>query len=233
LSYVYEAIRLINKGLDNRLPLIGFCGSPWTLAAYMIEGQSQPGFPLAQKMLAERPDILHNLLNKLAKAVSAHLIAQIQAGVKVVMLFDTWGGLLNTGNYLEFSLKYLRQIITDLQQNSTYTNNKVPVILFTKTGHQWLEEMADTGCDALGVDWEISLQDARARVGQQVILQGNMHPATLLNSPNEIRQEVKRVLQSFGQGEGHIFNLGHGITPDVPPEHVAVLVDAVHELSQR
>ena len=228
LSYVYEAIRMVRQELT--VPLIGFAGSPWTLAAYMIQGQSVSGFPLVQSMRETEPTLLHRLLDTLAQSVCAHLNAQIEAGAQVVMLFDTWGGLLDTQNYETFSLAYVRQIFSGLKRN--YNDNKIPVILFTKGGHHWLEKMANTGCDVLGVDWEISLEAARARVGASVTLQGNMHPACLLQSANEIRNEVSRVLASFGQGSVHVFNLDHGITPDVPPDHVQILVDAVHELSE-
>jgi uroporphyrinogen decarboxylase len=235
LHYVYETIGLVQHELAGQVPLIGFCGSPWTLSAYMVEGQSQPGFPQVQKMLREEPVLLHKLLNILAESVCAHLNAQIEAGVQVVMLFDTWGGLLDTQHYEIFSLFYIKQIIAGLKQNynkSKVNKSKVPVILFTKGGHRWLEQMADSGCDVVGVDSEVSLQEARVRVGNQVALQGNMNPACLLDSPEAIRNEALRVLASFGQGSGHIFNLGHGITPDVPPEQVALLVDTVHELSK-
>lgn len=230
LHYVYDAIRLVQHELGGRLPLIGFCGSPWTLAAYMVQGHSKTGFPLIQKMLQEQPILLHNLLDKLAKSVCLHLNAQIQAGVDVVMLFDTWGGILDTPNYEEFSLYYIKQITAGLLRN--YNNSKKPVILFTKGGNRWLEQMAGTGADALGLDWEISLREARRRVGEKVALQGNMNPAFLLKTPGEIQSEVAAVLDSFGHGSGHIFNLGHGITPDIPPEQVSILVDAVHEVSR-
>lgn len=230
LQYVYEAIRLTRQALNRRVPLIGFCGSPWTLAAYMIQGQSQPGFPLAVKMLNEAPLLLHNLLDKLAKSVCAHLNAQIEAGAEAVMLFDTWGGMLDTPDYEEFSLYYIKQITAGLIRN--YNNSKIPLILFTKGGSRWLEQMADTGCDMLGVDWGVTLQEAQQRVGRKVALQGNMNPTSLLNSPDAIRQEVATIIDSFNGNTGHVFNLGHGITPDIPPEHVKVLVDAVHEYSK-
>jgi uroporphyrinogen decarboxylase len=229
LSYVYESIALVKKQLAGSVPLIGFCGSPWTLAAYMVEGRSKNGFPLVLNLLKEYPACLQLLLDTLARAVCAHLNAQIEAGVDVVMIFDTWGGLLNTEQYQLFSLYYIKHIIAGLRRNTK--NKKIPVILFTKGGHAWLSQMAETGCEVLGLDWEISLEEARQRVGSQVILQGNMHPACLLQSPEKIRQEVAATLASFGFGGGHIFNLGHGITPDVPPEHLSILVDAVHELS--
>ncbi len=224
LAYVYDAIKLVQRELAGRIPLIGFCGSPWTLAAYMVEGKSMPGFPLIHEMKEKTPALLHQLLSLLAKAVTQHLLGQIQAGVQTVMLFDTWGGLLNTQDYEAFSLYYLREIVQALNQS-------VPVILFTKKGGQWLSQMADTGCDVIGIDWETSLTDARKIVGTRVALQGNMDPAILLSDPSTIRKEVARLLAAYGHGSGHIFNLGHGITPDVPPEHVQVLVDTVHELS--
>jgi uroporphyrinogen decarboxylase len=230
LQYVYDAIRLVKHELAGRVPLIGFCGSPWTLAAYMVEGQSQPGFPSLQRLRSEDPKLVHNLLDILANSVSAHLNAQIEAGADAVMIFDTWGGMLDTANYETFSFAYVKKICTQLKRH--YNDNKVPVILFTKGGNQWLEKQVSAGCDMLGLDWEISLQEAKSRVGEKVALQGNLNPACLLESPDAIRAEVKRVLESFGHGSGHVFNLGHGITPDVPPEHVAVLVDAVHEFSQ-
>lgn len=231
LRYVYEAIGQVQQALAGRLPLIGFCGSPWTLAAYMIEGRSRPGFPRLIKLMQEQPLVLHKLLNKLAKSVCAHLNGQIEAGAQAVMLFDTWGGLLTDSTYPAFSLNYLQQIISGL--NRHYNNRRVPVILFTKGGGQWLELMAATGCDMVGVDWETSLQLARARVGDKVAIQGNMDPAVLLTSPEMIAAEVARILASYGKGEGHVFNLGHGITPDVPPDHVKILVDTVHALSKR
>jgi len=209
--------------------LIGFCGSPWTLAAYMVEGKSVPGFPAVREMMEKSPVLLHHLLDLLAKSVAAHLAAQIEAGAQVVMLFDTWGGLLETEDYFNFSLHYLKQAIRDLKE---HYNTNIPVILFTKGGGRWLEEIAASGCEAIGVDWTVSLKSAREQVGLRVALQGNMNPACLLESPEAIRKEAANILQAYGRGSGHVFNLGHGITPDVPPEHVSVLVDAVHELSQ-
>lgn len=231
LNYVYEAIRLVQHELAGRIPLIGFCGSPWTLAAYMVQGQSQPGFPLLMKLIKDEPVLAHNLLNTLAESVCAHLNAQIAAGVQVVMIFDTWGGLLDTPQYEEFSLTYVKQIISGLTR--IYNNRKIPVILFTKGGNRWLEQMRGSGCDMVGVDWEISLHEARQRLGEKIALQGNMNPAALLTSPDTIRMEVETILAAYGPGSGHVFNLGHGITPDVPPEHVSVLVDAVHEMSKK
>ena len=231
LSYVLDTIKMIQLELDGSVPLIGFCGSPWTLATYMVEGKANKSFPLVQKMLKEEPAMLHQLLDVLARAVSAHLNAQIKAGVQAVMIFDTWGGMLDTANYQVFSLQYVQKVIANLIKE--HNGQSIPVILFTKEGGQWLELMARTGCDALGVDWLTSLKQARQRVGHQVALQGNLDPAIMLQTPAIIRQEVARILEEFGTGSGHIFNLGHGITPDVPPENVAVLVDAVHTLSSR
>jgi uroporphyrinogen decarboxylase len=230
LEYVYEAIRLVTRELDERIPLIGFCGSPWTLSCYTVEGRGKTGFPHIHKMRQDAPQLLHKLLDVMAKSVIAHLNAQIEAGVSAVMIFDTWGGMLGTADYNEFSLSYVKQIISGLNRN--YNNKRIPVILFTKGGKSWLEPMVRSGCDVLGVDWEVTLQEARARTDGQVALQGNMNPASLLAHPDEIRHIAGEILASYGQGAGHIFNLGHGITPDVPPEHVAVLVDAVHEMSQ-
>jgi uroporphyrinogen decarboxylase len=230
LEYVYDAIRLVTHELAGRIPLIGFCGSPWTLSCYVVEGKGKTGFPLIHKMREENPMLLHQLLDVMAHSVIAHLNAQIEAGVSAVMIFDTWGGMLQTRDYEEFSLHYVKQIISGLQRN--YHQKRIPVILFTKGGKHWLETMAQSGCDVLGVDWEVTLQEARARAGDKVALQGNMNPASLLGDPQQIRAEAAEILASYGQGSGHIFNLGHGITPDVPPEHAGVLVDAVHELSQ-
>lgn len=230
LAYVYDAIKLVRHELDGKVPLIGFCGSPWTLAAYMVEGRSKNGFPLILKMVQEEPMLLHQLLDTVARSVAAHLNAQIEAGAQAVMLFDTWGGLLNTPNYAEFSLYYIRQIISVLHRR--YNECDIPVILFTKGGGQWLEAMSVTGCDMLGLDWTASLKTARAQVGDRVALQGNMDPAVLLTDPATIESSVASILQEYGKGSGHVFNLGHGITPEVPPEHVDVLIRAVHELSR-
>lgn len=232
LDYVYEAIRLVSKELAGHIPLIGFCGSPWTLAAYMIEGRSQPGFPKIKAMQAKEPEMLHHLLNHLAEAVCDHLNAQIAAGANVVMIFDTWGGLLeNELNYHLFSSAYIQKIAAGLKRKHYNKEKSTPLIVFTKGGGRWLNEIAKTGCEALGLDWEISLAEARQMVGMKAALQGNMHPEYLLKHPDAIREEVKRILASYGCGSGHVFNLGHGITPDVPPEHVRELVDAVHEYS--
>jgi uroporphyrinogen decarboxylase len=230
LRYVLDAIRLTQHELDGKVPLIGFCGSPWTIACYMVEGQANKSFPHIQKMRQSEPQLLHHLLDVMAQSISLHLKAQIAAGVQVVMIFDTWGGMLDTDNYKNFSLKYIQQVISELTK--IHTTQRIPVILYTKEGGKWLELIADSGCDMVGVDWHTSLNEARDRVGHKVALQGNMDPAILLKNPDVIRAETARVLQEFGPGTGHVFNLGHGITPDVPPENVAVLVDAVHNLSR-
>lgn len=230
LNYVYETIKLIKHELADSVPLIGFSGSPWTLAAYMVEGQSNPGFPELMKMCAQDPFLLHRLLDLLATAVAEHLNAQIKAGADVVMIFDTWGNLLGTENYQEFSLHYTKLAIDRLTRN--YNDKRVPVIFFTRGGAARLEIMADSGCDVVGLDWEADMSAARAKIGGKVALQGNMNPAHLLANPETILHEVKSILSGYGRGSGHVFNLGHGITPDVPPEHVKILVDAVHEMSQ-
>lgn len=228
LRYVLDAVHMLHHELARKVPLIGFCGSPWTVGCYMVEGRANKSFPIINSMRHEQPQILHHLLDTLARSISLHLKAQIKAGVEVVMVFDTWGGMLDTENYREFSLRYLQQIVADIKSESD-----VPVILFTKGGGKWLNLMADTGCDALGLDWLTPLHQARQQVGNQVALQGNMNPEILYRSPEEIRAEVAKILESFGSGSGHIFNLGHGILKDVNPENVAVLVDAVHSLSRR
>ncbi|MFT4058103.1 MAG: uroporphyrinogen decarboxylase [Legionella sp.] len=229
LGYVMDAVSLIRHEMPEQLPLIGFAGSPWTLACYMVEGRSSRDFKQILKLIYTEKEAADLLLQQLAVLVSDYLSEQIKAGVNAVMIFDTWGGILTPENYQNYSLRYMQQIVQQLKANYP----EIPVILFTKNGGQWLELMAETGCDALGLDWTCDLRQARQRVGHQVALQGNLDPAVLLSSPSCIREQVKKVLVSFGQGTGHIFNLGHGITPDVPPEHVAVMVEAVHEFSPR
>lgn len=230
LGYVTAAVRRIRQELNGRVPLIGFSGSPWTLATYMIEGQGSKEYRFAKGMLYGQPDLMHQLLEKLAKAVTDYLNAQILAGAQAVQIFDSWGGTLSTPAYLEFSLKYMEQIVHGLIKE--HNGRKVPVIVFTKGGGQWLEDMASIGADALGLDWTTEMSDARARVGKRVALQGNIDPSALFGSPASIRAEVGRILDSYGAGSGHVFNLGHGINQHVNPEHAKVLVDAVHELSQ-
>lgn len=225
LGYVMDAVVLIKRELGGRVPLIGFAGSPWTLATYMVEGQSSRDFARVKGLIYEQPADAHLLLAKLAESVSTYLRAQIASGVDAVMLFDTWGGALSEQAYREFSLTYMAQIIASLRDTG------VPTIVFTKGGGLWLESIAAIGCSALGVDSTIDIGRARERVGDRVALQGNLDPAIMLTTPEVVVREARRVLDSFGAHPGHVFNLGHGVTPQVPPENVAALVDAVHEHS--
>ncbi|MGL4931699.1 MAG: uroporphyrinogen decarboxylase [Plesiomonas sp.] len=229
LGYVMDAVRTIRKGLEGAVPLIGFSGSPWTLATYMVEGGSSKAFTKIKKMMYAEPQTLHLLLDKLADSVISYLNAQIRAGAQSVMVFDTWGGALTGRDYRDFSLQYMHKIVDGLIRENE--GRRVPVTLFTKGGGQWLEAIADTGCDAVGIDWTTDIADARARIGQRVALQGNMDPSMLYAPAARIRDEVATILQGYGQGNGHVFNLGHGIHPDVNPEHAGVFVEAVHELS--
>lgn len=229
LGYVMDAVRTIRDELSGRVPLIGFAGSPWTLATYMVEGGSSKNFSITKGMMYEYPDLMHQLLTKLATAVQLYLNGQVAAGAQALMIFDTWGGVLTSRDYETFSLNYMQQIIEGLVKESD--GRRVPVILFTKGGGKWLGRMSETGCDALGIDWTIDLADARIATADRVALQGNMDPSILYASPARIREEVAQVLESYGCGPGHVFNLGHGIHPDVNPEHAAALIQAVHELS--
>lgn len=231
LKYVMDAVRVIRRELHDRVPLIGFSGSPWTLGTYMVEGGSSRDFATIKKFIYQEPQLAHQMLSIVAKSVTSYLNAQIAAGAQAVMIFDTWGGILTTRDYKAFSLDYMQQIVAGL--NTGEGDNRIPVILFTKGGGQWLEMMADTGCDALGLDWTIEIGDARARVGDRVALQGNMDPGMLRAPAERIREEVKHILTSFGEGSGHVFNLGHGITPDIDPENAGVFINAVHEFSQK
>jgi uroporphyrinogen decarboxylase len=231
LRYVMDAVRLIRRELRGRVPLIGFAGSPWTVATYMVEGGGSRTFQHIKGMLYGAPQELHRLLETVTRATLAYLNAQIAAGAQAIMVFDTWGGALTPAGYREFSLRYLGRIVDGLTR--MHEGRRVPVILFTKGGGAWLADMAATGCDALGVDWTTDLADARRAVQDRVALQGNLDPCVLYAPPTTIREQVARVLESFGPGHGHVFNLGHGIHPDVPPEHAAAMVDAVHELSPR
>ena len=230
LGYVLDAVRGIRKELNGRVPLIGFSGSPWTLATYMLEGGSSKDFRRIKAMMYDQPQQLRQLLDVLALSVTSYLNAQIKAGAQAVQIFDTWGGVLSPACYQEFSLKYMQQIVKGLIRERE--GRKVPVILFTKNGGQWLETMADTGADALGLDWTTGIDDARRRVGNKVALQGNMDPSVLYASPERIRQEVSDILRRFGSGPGHVFNLGHGIHQFVEPDRAAAFVHAVHELSR-
>ena len=229
LRYVMDAVRLIRRELAGRVPLIGFAGSPWTLATYMVEGGSSKDYARIKGLLYDQPALLHRLLEVTAQAVTRYLNAQIAAGAQAVMIFDTWGGILAPRAYREFSLPYMAQIVAGLTREAD--QRRVPVILFTKGGGAWLEAIAATGCDGVGVDWTVDLGEARRRVGAQVALQGNLDPAVLYAAPRQIRAQVAQVLADFGPGPGHVFNLGHGVQPGVDPERVAALVAAVHELS--
>jgi uroporphyrinogen decarboxylase len=231
LRYVMDAVRTIRRELDGRVPLIGFAGSPWTLACYMVQGEGSSNFPLPKAMLWNEPAQMHRLLDIIARSVASYLAAQAAAGAQALMVFDTWGGLLAPAQFSEFSLRYLAQISATLKSDPN--TRDVPLILFSKGANGHLPALAATGCNGLGVDWTIDLSSARALVGPQIALQGNLDPAALQASPDAIRREVARVLASHGPAPGHVFNLGHGITPDVKPEHVAALVEAVHELSRR
>ncbi|MEX0963443.1 MAG: uroporphyrinogen decarboxylase [Pseudohongiellaceae bacterium] len=231
LSYVTDAVSVIRKELAGSVPLIGFSGSPWTLATYMIEGGGSKDFRLAKQFMYDNPEAMHLLLEKLTDAVTDYLNAQIGAGAQAVQIFDTWGGILSSNAYRTFSLAYMKRIVDNLQKENE--GRRVPVILFSKNGGQWLESIADTGCNAIGLDWTTEIGDARSRVGSRVALQGNMDPTILYASAKVIRAEVATILSSFGSGHGHVFNLGHGITPEVNPDHVSHFVEAVHELSEQ
>ncbi len=230
LRYVTDAVSLIRQELHGRVPLIGFSGSPWTLATYMVEGGSSKTFSAIKGMMFDRPDLLHRLLETLSDSVAVYLQAQIEAGAQTVMIFDTWGGSLSPSHYQQFSLQYMTRIVQSLKASATTA--ATPVIVFTKNGGQWLEMMADSGCDALGLDWTTDLEDARRRVGDRVALQGNLDPCVLYASKDAVRREVAKTLESFGHGNGHVFNLGHGIHPGIDPEHARAMIDAVHELSR-
>ena len=228
LGYVLEAVSQVRRELAGKVPLIGFSGSPFTLACYMVEGATSTDLRTLKTMLYARPDLLHRVLDVNCRAIIAYLNAQIAAGADAVMIFDTWGGMLSTPAYQEFSLKYLTKVISGIKEGAA---SAVPSIVFTKGGGLWLDDIANTGCDGVGIDWSLDLGAARQRVGERVALQGNLDPAVLFAPTNTIREEAKRVLQSFGSGAGHIFNLGHGVSQFTKPDHVAALVDAVHELS--
>ncbi len=231
LRYVIDSVRMIRRELRGRVPLIGFAGSPWTMATYAVEGQSSKDFHRIKTMMYREPRVLHELLDKLSRAVVLYLNAQIAAGAQAVMVFDTWGGALSTPAYREFSLGYMQRIVEGVRKDSE--GRRVPCILFTKGGGQWLELIAETGCDAAGLDWTTDIGAARRRVGDRIALQGNMDPAVLLATPDRIREEVASILNGFGPHPGHVFNLGHGITPDVDPENAGVFVEAVHSLSAK
>ena len=230
LPYVLDAIRLIRRELNGKVPLIGFSGSPWTIATYMVEGGSSKDFATIKRMMMSQPKVMHALLDKLALSVTDYLNAQIRAGAQAVQIFDTWGGVLSPAMYQAFSLQYMTRIVQGLQRENE--GRKVPVIVFTKNGGQWLEMMVESGADCLGLDWTTDIGAARARVGQRVALQGNMDPGVLYAPAARIREEVGMILEQFGAGNGHVFNLGHGIHQHVDPDNVTGFIDAVHELSQ-
>lgn len=229
LRYVMDAVSQIRKTLDNQVPLIGFSGSPFTLACYMIEGRSSSDFRQIKTMLYQRPDLLHHILDINAQAVTAYLNAQIESGAQAVMIFDTWGGALSHNAYPEFSLHYMQQILAGLKRD--YDGERIPSVVFTKGGGLWLEKIANSGCDAVGLDWTVDIGEARRRVGDKVALQGNLDPSVLFASAEIITAEVDKILASYGSGNGHVFNLGHGISQFTPPESVTTLVDAVHSIS--
>jgi uroporphyrinogen decarboxylase len=238
LDYVFKAVTSIRAALNGRVPLIGFSGSPWTLACYMVEGAGSREFHTVKKMLYARPDLMHRILDINAQAVIQYLNAQIDAGAQAVMIFDSWGGALADGAYQEFSLKYMRQILAGLQRTvgNKPDGERIPAVVFTKGGGIWLDEMADIGADALGLDWTVNLGRARVLVGDRVALQGNLDPAILFAEPEQIRLEVERSLTAYGtpgNGHGHVFNLGHGISQFTPPESVTAMVEAVHSFSRK
>ncbi len=238
LQYVFDAVASIRKALDGKVPLIGFSGSPWTLACYMVEGSGSDDYRQVKTLMYKRPDLMHRILAINADAVAAYLNAQIEAGAQAVMVFDSWGGVLADGAFQRFSLAYTQRVLKQLKKE--HDGQRIPRIVFTKGGGLWLEEIAASDTDAVGVDWTVNLGQARARVGHRVALQGNLDPNVLFADPEQIRAEVARTLESFGPPRnadgshcGHVFNLGHGISQFTPPESVSVLVDAVHEYSRR
>jgi uroporphyrinogen decarboxylase len=231
LQYVFDAVAQIRKTIKGRVPLIGFSGSPWTLATYMVEGKGGTDFLNTKKMAYARPDLLHHILETNAQTVIQYLNAQIAAGAQAVMIFDSWGGALSHNAYIEFSLNYMQKIVAGLTKNAD--GKKVPSIVFTKGGALWLEAQAGIGADALGLDWAVDIGQARKRVGDKVALQGNLDPAILLSTPEAIEKEVASILASYGKGSGHIFNLGHGITQWTPPENADAMLKAVREHSKQ
>ncbi len=229
LNYVFDAVSTIKKALNNRLPLIGFSGSPWTLSTYMIEGGSSKSFTKIKKMLFNEPQGLHLLLNKLTNSVISYLNQQIISGADALMIFDTWGGILSKQNYLEFSLNYMQKIISGVKAQ----HPNIPITLFSKNGGKHLIEIANTGCNGVGIDWTIEIADAEQQIGEKVAIQGNLDPAVMYASPKIIEIEVKKILSQFKGNTGHIFNLGHGITPDVDPENMVILIEAVHNFNKK
>ncbi|MEK6707451.1 MAG: uroporphyrinogen decarboxylase [Pseudomonadota bacterium] len=231
LRYVMDAVAQIRKTLDNQVPLIGFSGSPFTLACYMVEGCGGTDFRQIKTMLYQRPDLLHHILNINAQAVTAYLNAQIESGAQAVMIFDTWGGALSHNAYQEFSLRYMSQILAGITRE--HGGVRIPAVVFTKGGGLWLESIANSGCDAVGLDWTVDIAEARRRIGDKVALQGNLDPAVLFAAPEVITAEVEKILAGYGNGSGHVFNLGHGISQFTPPESALILAEAVHALSRK
>lgn len=234
LQYVFDTVTQTRLALGGKVPLIGFSGSPWTLACYMVEGGGSRDFHTVKAMLYDRPDLMQHILQTNANAVAAYLNAQIEAGAQAVMIFDTWGGILADGIYQQFSLHYMQQVVQQLLREKD--GARVPLIVYTKGGGLWLDDIANIGADAIGLDWTVNLADAHQRVGHQVALQGNLDPSVLFSRPEKIRAEVGAVLSAFGKpetGAGHVFNLGHGISQFTPPEAVSVMVEAVHALSRK
>lgn len=235
LAYVMDAVRVIRSELANRVPLIGFTGSPWTLASYMVEGKGSKDFRLIKGLMYEEPAAAHRLLQVVTDSVIDYLKAQVNAGAQSLMVFDTWGGMLSTANYQTFSLHYMQQIVSALKADTA--TQDTPIVLFTKGGGQWLEMMADTGCDGLGLDWITDLQNAKARVGDRVVLQGNMDPVVMNTGATAVTEQAENVLKAYDQHQdadkGHIFNLGHGIQPFAKPDNMRVLVDTVKKTSQQ
>jgi len=234
---VFDAVTSIRRALDGRVPLIGFSGSPWTLACYMVEGAGSDDYRLVKGLLYSRPDLMHHILTVNAEAVAAYLNAQIDAGAQAVMIFDSWGGVLADGAFQQFSLAYTKRVLAQLKRE--HNGQRIPAIVFTKGGGLWLDEIAASGADVVGLDWTVNLGQARARVGHQVALQGNLDPNVLFAPPEVVAEEARKVLDSFGapqhadgHWDGHVFNLGHGISQFTPPEHVSALVDAVHSHSR-
>ena len=230
LGYVFNAVRSIKTALNGRVPLIGFAGSPWTLATYMVEGQGGTGFLNIKKMLYSRPDLIQHILKVTTESVSIYLAKQIEAGADAVMIFDSWGGALSHHEYESHSLNYMKVIISNLNLMGF---EDTPKIIFTKGGGQWLDLQSQSGADALGIDWQTDLGNARKVVNDKIALQGNLDPAILLSEPKAIRSAVRNVLDSYGHGESHIFNLGHGITQFTPPENVECMLDEVRSYSKK
>ncbi len=226
LKYVLDAVSLTKKNLDNRVPLIGFSGSPWTLLTYMVEGKGSKNFSEVKKLIYNNPELAHSILDKLSKTIADYLSAKIEAGCNAVQIFDTWGGILSQKDFEEFSLRYVEKIISQIKRKDE------PVIYFAKGVHFKLDKLANIGADVLGLDWTMDLGEVRKQVGNKVALQGNMDPSVLYTNKDYIRKETKRVLSSFGKGTGHIFNLGHGVLPDIDPENVKALVQSVKEESE-